>query len=122
MQRAECYNRLNHVPLAEEFRPVQKLQEILHAEDSARGALEQAHEEAARIGRDAAGEAAAVRADGKRAANDAAKAHRDSVLSVAASDAAAIDAEAAAALAGTLVAARGAMPLAVAAVVKALTE
>jgi vacuolar-type H+-ATPase subunit H len=62
---------------------VQKLEEILHAEDSARDALAEAREAAGTIEREAAAEAELARASSKREATVQAAAEHETILSAA---------------------------------------
>ena len=74
-------------PRQEESHPMQKLEEILHAEDSARHRVAEARDEAERIVRESAAEADLVRASAKRQAAEQAQAEREVVLSGARADA-----------------------------------
>lgn len=101
---------------------MRKLEEILHVEDSARDAVAHARAEAERIAREAAMEADEIRHAARRHAAHEARILRENALEAAREDAVRIESEAAATLDTTLAAAKVAVPDAVAAIVRELTE
>lgn len=101
---------------------MQKLEEILHAEDAARDAAHRAHAEAERIAREAVLEAQEIRHAAERHAVSEARVYRDRVLASAHRDAEGIRAQSAADLEVSLARAKAEVPAAIAALVRELTE
>jgi len=99
---------------------MQKLEEIMHAEDSARHRLVDAREQAQQIAKEAVAEAQLVRASVKREAAEAALAAREATVAEAEREADAIRAEADVQLGSLLVAAESRVPRAIEAVSREL--
>jgi len=99
---------------------MQKLEEILHVEDSARHSVAEAREQTERIAREAAAEADLVHSSTKRVAAAEARARREAVLAEARAEAERIRSEADVQHDALLAVAEGRIQVAVDAVVREL--
>lgn len=100
---------------------MQKLEEILHAEDLARHAVAEAREQAQTILRDAAAEADLVTTSAKRKAAEKARKLHEKTLAAAEKDARAIESEAEAERSALVSRAEQRLPQAIDALVRELT-